>query len=67
MNPAPTQYYTSMDQIDELWSAIDRVRKGTTTVKVSVEALRGLMLDHHRMVKTIEDTSLKVTPSALKT
>lgn len=44
---------TSRD-MDHLWGEVNKVREGTTTVKVDKEVITRLLLDHHKLLNHYE-------------
>lgn len=48
---------TTADDMDHLWGEINRLRDGTTTLKVDRERLTRLLLDHGRLLNYYEKAS----------
>jgi hypothetical protein len=45
----PLELLTTGDDLSELWSRIDGLRKGTTAVKIEPELLKNFLLDHGKL------------------
>lgn len=43
---------TTSDDMDHLWGEINKLREGTTTVKVDREVLTRLLLDHGKLLNS---------------
>lgn len=47
----PLELQTTGDDLSELWSRLEGLRKGTMVVKVEPELLKKFLLDHGKLVR----------------
>lgn len=50
----------SIKTFDELWGAIHKTRKGSKTVRVNIESLSRLLMDHSELINKVQSFNVNI-------